>query len=379
MSNQLAVVTFAEMKVLAEFVVKSGLFGMKTIEQALSLMALSQAEGVHPMMAIRDYHIIQGRPALKADTLLARFHQDGGLVEWQDYTETKVAGLFSHPKKCPKPVLVVWTIEQAKKITTYDQALGRRKSLVEKDNWINYPKAMLRARVISEGVKTVDPGVCVGLYTVEEVIDIEPEEPTKSPKAGIPAPEEITEATLVSAPVSSVKDEKDSCLENLKNMGTALKELTGLDTVILEPTPQLNANQLIKEEKTQQQQAQAQSIAGDLLSGKPVQKNMMKITDFDTAKPGDKWDALEGILITFNRAEAQMQNGKKVFTTYTISDLEGNQVEVIRWAEPVDGSEQGAKLLFDKVEIKSYPSGGRMAPKIKCESVTVIEKAENLS
>src|SRR6185295_3466560 len=111
-------------------------------------------------LAIRDYHIIQGKPALKADAMLARFQQEGGVVNWVEYSDTKVSGEFSHPKSSPKPVTITWTIEQAKRI-----------GIANKDTWRNYPRAMMRARCISEGVRTVYPGIAVGIYTIEEVQD----------------------------------------------------------------------------------------------------------------------------------------------------------------------------------------------------------------
>jgi hypothetical protein len=54
---------------MASAIAKSGLFGMKTPDQALALMLIAQAEGMHPAIAARDYHVIQadqrlrGRPA----------------------------------------------------------------------------------------------------------------------------------------------------------------------------------------------------------------------------------------------------------------------------------------------------------------------------
>jgi hypothetical protein len=144
-------------------VAKSGLFGIKTQEQAVALMLIAQAEGLHPAIAARDYHVIQGRPALKADAMLARFQQAGGKVDWKVYTDAEVTGIFSHP--AGGSVTLTWTLEQAKKI-----------GLAGKDNWKNYPRAMLRARVISEGIRTVYPGCVVGVYTPEEVADFQPAE-----------------------------------------------------------------------------------------------------------------------------------------------------------------------------------------------------------
>lgn len=156
-----AIVPFEALQAMAQSMVKSGLFGVKTADQAVSLMLIAQAEGKHPAIAAQEYHIIQGRPALKADTLLARFQQAGGIVEWCDYTDEKVSARFSHPQSSPKPVLIEWTLAQAKRV-----------GLAGKDNWKNYPRAMLRARVISEGVRTVYPGIAIGIYSVEEVQDM---------------------------------------------------------------------------------------------------------------------------------------------------------------------------------------------------------------
>lgn len=158
-----AIATMDQLQAMAGSLVKSKLFGFETVEQAMSIMLIAQAEGRSPALAARDYHVIKGRPALKADAMLARFQQEGGIVEWDEYTDTKVSGRFSHPKSSPKPVSIEWTIDMAKRI-----------GLAGRDNWKNYPRAMMRARVISEGVRTVYPGIAVGIYTVEETQDFEP-------------------------------------------------------------------------------------------------------------------------------------------------------------------------------------------------------------
>lgn len=155
-----SVAAFQAMERMAATVAKSGLYGMKTTEQALTLMLLSRAEGIDPMAAVRDYHVISGRPALKADTMLARFQSSGGRVDWKEYSDTRVVGVFSHPQA--GSVTIDWDMERAK-----------RAGLAAREPWKNYPRAMMRARVISEGVRTCFPGVAIGTYTVEEAQDME--------------------------------------------------------------------------------------------------------------------------------------------------------------------------------------------------------------
>src|SRR5258708_5163191 len=184
MSN--ALVTLGELEKMAQVVVGSKLFGVQSVEQAMTLMLLCQAENVHPMIAMRDYHIVEGKPALKADAMLARFQAGGGKVEWQEDSDTKVSAYFSHPGS-PKPVLIEWSLESAAKVSVYNRKKNGWEPLTNKHTWKSYPRQMLKARVISEGVRATNPGVAVGIYTVEETQDFtEPRtEKNITPSAGV--------------------------------------------------------------------------------------------------------------------------------------------------------------------------------------------------
>jgi hypothetical protein len=170
-------ITVDQIQTMANAVVKSQLFGMKTVEQATALMLIAQAEGYHPALAARDYHIIQGRPTLKAETMMARFQQQGGKVDWKTLTDEEVTATFSHPSG--GSATITWTFEQA-----------RKAGLTGKDNWKNYPRAMLRARVVSEGIRTVFPGVVLGVYTPEEVQDIPNPPPSRDMGTAVVVEEE---------------------------------------------------------------------------------------------------------------------------------------------------------------------------------------------
>lgn len=156
-----AIVQFGEMERMAQYIAKSKLFGAKDESQAMSLMLLSQAEGMHPMCAIQDFDIVQGRPARKTHSILARFQAAGGSVEWEEISATRACGKFSH--KQGGSLRVEWTFEQAKKV-----------GLTGKDNWKNYPQAMLRARCIAEAVRAVWPAAIGGVMSVEEAQDASP-------------------------------------------------------------------------------------------------------------------------------------------------------------------------------------------------------------
>lgn len=160
------IVPYQQLERMAVTLVKSKMFGLENEAQALALMLLAQSENIHPMTAVRDFHIIKGRPSMKADTMLARFQADGGIVEWVELTDVKCVGVFSHPTKSPRPVKIEWTIERATKA-----------GLTSNPVWNGYARAMLRSRTVSEGVRTVNPGVTKGIYTPEEIAGIGPDSP----------------------------------------------------------------------------------------------------------------------------------------------------------------------------------------------------------
>jgi hypothetical protein len=157
MSN---LVPFQDLQGMAGAIAKSGLFGMKQPDQALALMLVAQAEGMHPATITQDYDIIQGKACRKTHSVMARFQQMGGKVEWHELTDAIADATFSHASG--GKLRMSWTIEQAKKA-----------GLTNKDNWRNYPRAMLRARLIAEAIRTVYPAAIGGMMLSEEAQDID--------------------------------------------------------------------------------------------------------------------------------------------------------------------------------------------------------------
>jgi hypothetical protein len=174
---------------IAEYIAASNLFGCKTKEQAFALMLLADAEGLHPAAAARDYHIVDGKPSLKADAMLARYMGAGGKIKWIERSETKVSAEFTHPSS--GSVTITW-----------DQSRATTANLWAKKNWKSHPQQMLSARVISEGVRASFPGVVSGVYTPEEVGDFDdvPAPRRQAEPAATEATFEPTDAVSSDAP-----------------------------------------------------------------------------------------------------------------------------------------------------------------------------------
>ena len=109
MSNIVAV---SDMAVMADAIVKSGFYGFKNKEQVMAVMLVAQAENKHPATVVQEYDIIQGKPALKSQAMLARFQLAGGSVQWDAVSPKAVKGTFKHPSG--GTLTVEWTIEMAK-------------------------------------------------------------------------------------------------------------------------------------------------------------------------------------------------------------------------------------------------------------------------
>lgn len=158
MSN---IVPYHDMQQMAVAMATSKLFGMKSESEVLALMLVAQANGQHPAAAARDYDIIQGRPAKKSEAMLRDFIAAGGAVQWHQLDNERADATFSHPQG--------GTLRM-----DWDMARARAAGLAAKDMYKKFPRQMLRARVISDGVRTIFPAATGGMYTPEEARDIGP-------------------------------------------------------------------------------------------------------------------------------------------------------------------------------------------------------------
>jgi hypothetical protein len=154
-----APLAYSDLERLAVSIAKSGLFGIKTPDQALALMMIAQAEGRHPALAARDYDVIQGRPSKKAEAMARDFLDAGGKIEWHALDDTTADATFSHPQG--GIARIVWDMPRA-----------TQAGLGGKDMWKKFPRQMLRSRTVSEGVRTVWPMATSGMYEPGEVGDM---------------------------------------------------------------------------------------------------------------------------------------------------------------------------------------------------------------
>lgn len=123
--------------------------------------------GLGPMMALRDVHMIDGRPALAAHRQLAKLRQ-GGIVILESESTAERAWIKARRSDTGEVMAVEFTMEEALKIVD-----KKGQHLVDKVNWRSYPSDMLWARCVGRLTRRLGPDLAGGLppYVAEEVAD----------------------------------------------------------------------------------------------------------------------------------------------------------------------------------------------------------------
>lgn len=251
-------ISMDDMSVMAQAVAKSGMFGVRDESQALSLMLLCQAEGLHPVMALRRYHIIEGKPSMRADALQGEFEQTGAIL-WHERSEAECSATFFREKsradpagrirarqryaalKAGESVAALAEIGEMTIIRTIKDAIEKKVAMSWKDqqwqmkhNWKQSPRQMLHARCLSEGVRAIAPGLIAGIYTEDEALDqLETE---TLPSSGVATTQEKVEAATANR-LAIVNDDMDlspvgpitaeNCDEVVCHIGQARGEMLG--------------------------------------------------------------------------------------------------------------------------------------------------------
>lgn len=208
-----------EMQAFAEVAVRSRFYGFKSADEMLPLMMIAQSQGRSFTSVVEEYSVINGRPALKSESMLARFQKAGGHIQWTELSDKRCAAIFSHPQ-C-SPVEVDWDMERAK-------AAG----LAGRDMWKKFARNMLKARVISDGVRTAYPACLGGVYTPEELGDMEPARtPPPTPARGqLAAPEEPGQVETPRGPAPSELDGEEMDQTTQPEWPVMLEEMDAYST-----------------------------------------------------------------------------------------------------------------------------------------------------
>jgi len=195
---------------LAEALVPTGFLpdAIKTPGQAVAIILAGRELGLPPMRALRSLSMVKGKVTENADSQLARFKAEGGRAIFETLDDTTAVLRLTHPNGDTH--LETFTFEDAK-----------RAGLLASGMYGKFPRAMLRSRAITAGLKSLGWSGAAGNYdpdelqidevphgTAQPVIEVvphRPEVPKPTPKATPAPPPKVAPATAT-APTEGVME-----------------------------------------------------------------------------------------------------------------------------------------------------------------------------
>lgn len=208
----------AECTDLAERLAKSSLLPEKLrnkVPDVLMTIMAGQEMGLAPMAALRSFHVIEGKPVMSANGMVAVILGSGKAAYFRCVSATAERVVYETLRVGDdKPQQCEWTMEMAK-----------RAALHQKDNWRCYPRAMLASRARAELARAVYPDVLAGCYTDDE---IGPTKRTVYSDAGAAIDAEFTDAPAAASNVLADIDAAQT-EEELAALVPRLSALTGAE------------------------------------------------------------------------------------------------------------------------------------------------------
>lgn len=154
-------VNFGDLWHMAEQLVPTGMLPdhIKTPGAACAIILAGRELGMGPMRALRSLQLVKGKVVEGADSQLARFKSDGGRAVFVTLTDTEAELHLRHPNGD----------EHTERFTLQD---AQKAGLVGSGSmYQKYPKAMLRSRVITAGLKSLGWEGGAGVYDPSEAAE----------------------------------------------------------------------------------------------------------------------------------------------------------------------------------------------------------------
>ena len=148
---------------MAEIMAASGLMpkGIDTAPAVFVAVQMGLEVGLSPMQAVQNIAVINGRPSMWGDAVLALVRSSGLLEDFDETIDGETAICTAKRKGQSKPIIRKFSMSDAK------QAELSGKS----GPWKQYPKRMLQMRARSWALRDGFGDVLKGLHVAEEVMD----------------------------------------------------------------------------------------------------------------------------------------------------------------------------------------------------------------
>lgn len=150
---------FSIMREQAQSLVKTGFLpnAIKTPEQALAIILTGRELGIPAMAALNTINVIQGKPTVSPQLMLALIERSGQLEDVQIVSTDEGATVTMKRKG------------RTAHTETFGAVEAQRLGLLTKDNYRKQAAVMYRWRAVASCARVVFPDVILGLYTPDEM------------------------------------------------------------------------------------------------------------------------------------------------------------------------------------------------------------------
>jgi hypothetical protein len=135
---------------------------IQTPEQAIAIMMTARELNIPPMAAFSTINVIQGKPTVSPQLMLALINRSGQLENIEIHTDA-VKGM---------PVAVSVTMKRKGRSPhseTFSREGAQSMGILGKDNWKKQPETMMKWRAVAACARVVFPDIVLGFYTPDEM------------------------------------------------------------------------------------------------------------------------------------------------------------------------------------------------------------------
>lgn len=151
---------------IAKVFSESGMFpDVKSQAQACVKILAGRELGLSPFESMKNLYLVSGKLAIQSNALASLVKSSAKydyMLMSLTAEECKIVFLENVGDKQKELGVSEYTIKDAAKA-----------GIINKENWKSYPKNMLFARALSNGVRFYCPDACCGWHTAEELEDVD--------------------------------------------------------------------------------------------------------------------------------------------------------------------------------------------------------------
>lgn len=159
MSTEMILRTIDDVTSLAQIAIASKLTKLSRVEEAAVILMTGRELGLQPMQSLRGIYVVEGKPTLSADMMVAVIRGSGLCESWRIVESTAERCTITTRRKG----------EQHDATRTWTKADATLAGVAGKDTWRKYPAAMLRHRCAADLARQEYPDVLLGLYDPDEL------------------------------------------------------------------------------------------------------------------------------------------------------------------------------------------------------------------